>query len=80
MQEFGIAGTQHCENFGIVGIQNYGNKGMREIDHPIFRNGANPGFPEAVGDVISLVMRTPTYLKSLNLVGKFISIYNLKEE
>ncbi|CAG0896210.1 unnamed protein product [Cyprideis torosa] len=33
----------------------------------IFRGGANPGFHEAVGDLMSLSVNTPTHLKKLGL-------------
>ena len=34
----------------------------------LFRNGANPGFHEAVADILSLAVRTPTYFKRLGLL------------
>lgn len=35
-------------------------------DQPIpFRNGANPGFHEAVGDTIALAVGTPTHLQKV---------------
>uniref|UniRef100_A0A0B7B0W6 Angiotensin-converting enzyme n=1 Tax=Arion vulgaris TaxID=1028688 RepID=A0A0B7B0W6_9EUPU len=38
--------------------------------HPLpFRRGANPGFHEAVGDVISLSVQTPGHMKSIGLLS-----------
>ncbi|KAL5010334.1 hypothetical protein ScPMuIL_012639 [Solemya velum] len=34
----------------------------------VFRKGANPGFHEAVGDVISLSVRTPKHLREIGLL------------
>lgn len=35
-------------------------------DQPIiFRDGANPGFHEAIGDVMALSVSTPTHLKKV---------------
>ncbi|XP_015434614.1 PREDICTED: angiotensin-converting enzyme-like [Dufourea novaeangliae] len=34
----------------------------------VFKEGANPGFHEAVGDVIALSASTPSHLKSINLL------------
>ncbi|NWW44331.1 ACE enzyme, partial [Pedionomus torquatus] len=40
-------------------------------DQPIsFRDGANPGFHEAVGDVMALSVSTPKHLHSINLLDK----------
>ena len=36
----------------------------------IFREGANPGFHEAVGDTIALSASTPSHLKTLGLLDK----------
>lgn len=33
-----------------------------------YRNGANPGFHEAIGDTIALSVETPKYLKSVDLL------------
>ena len=33
-----------------------------------FRNGANPGFHEAIGDTISLSVETRSYLKQIGLL------------
>ena len=33
-----------------------------------FRNGANPGFHEAIGDTIALSVETPSHLKSVGLL------------
>ena len=33
-----------------------------------FRNGANPGFHEAIGDTVSLSVATPHYLKQIGLL------------
>lgn len=38
-------------------------------DQPIsFRDGANPGFHEAIGDVMALSVSTPKHLHSINLL------------
>ncbi|CAH0552700.1 unnamed protein product [Brassicogethes aeneus] len=37
-----------------------------------FREGANPGFHEAVGDTISLSVSTPKHLHKINLLEKYI--------
>lgn len=40
-------------------------------DQPItFRNGANPGFHEAIGDLMALSVMTPNHLKKINLLPK----------
>ncbi|XP_062988088.1 angiotensin-converting enzyme [Elgaria multicarinata webbii] len=40
-------------------------------DQPItFRSGANPGFHEAIGDVMSLSVSTPIHLKKIGLLSK----------
>ena len=38
-----------------------------------FRGGANPGFHEAVGDVLALSVETPDHLKSVGLLDKISS-------
>lgn len=38
---------------------------------PIFRGGANPGFHEAVGDLIALSVSTPKHLQSINLLDNY---------
>ncbi|KAK4883480.1 hypothetical protein RN001_006799 [Aquatica leii] len=41
-------------------------------DQPIaFRNGANPGFHEAVGDTIALSVATPKHLEKIGLLGSY---------
>ncbi|KAF5302725.1 hypothetical protein FQR65_LT08467 [Abscondita terminalis] len=41
-------------------------------DQPIaFRNGANPGFHEAVGDTIALSVATPNHLQKINLLSSY---------
>lgn len=38
-------------------------------DLPVgFRRGANPGFHEAIGDVLSLSVSTPKHLETINLL------------
>lgn len=38
-------------------------------DQPLtFRNGANPGFHEAIGDLMALSVMTPNHLKKINLL------------
>ncbi|XP_066583828.1 angiotensin-converting enzyme-like [Prorops nasuta] len=45
-------------------------------DQPfIFKGGANPGFHEAVGDVIELSASTPTHLQSIGLFGNYSTDY-----
>ncbi|NWR92221.1 ACE enzyme, partial [Furnarius figulus] len=40
-------------------------------DQPVsFRDGANPGFHEAIGDVMALSVSTPKHLHSINLLDK----------
>ncbi|XP_056152965.1 angiotensin-converting enzyme [Lampris incognitus] len=40
-------------------------------DQPVsFRDGANPGFHEAIGDVLALSVATPKHLKSIGLLDK----------
>lgn len=40
-------------------------------DQPVsFRDGANPGFHEAVGDVMALSVSTPKHLHSINLLDQ----------
>ncbi|XP_051925575.1 angiotensin-converting enzyme [Hippocampus zosterae] len=40
-------------------------------DQPVaFRGGANPGFHEAIGDVLALSVSTPKHLKSIGLLDK----------
>lgn len=40
-------------------------------DQPVsFRDGANPGFHEAIGDVLALSVSTPKHLKSIGLLEK----------
>ena len=34
----------------------------------VYRTGANPGFHEAVGDVMSLSVQTPTHLNKIGLL------------
>lgn len=39
-------------------------------DQPVsFRSGANPGFHEAIGDVMSLSVSTPNHLKKIGLLS-----------
>lgn len=37
----------------------------------VYREGANPGFHEAVGDVLSLSVSTPKHLKKIGLLKDF---------
>lgn len=40
-------------------------------DQPVsFRDGANPGFHEAIGDVLALSVSTPKHLQSIGLLDK----------
>lgn len=40
-------------------------------DQPIsFRDGANPGFHEAIGDVLALSVSTPKHLHTIGLLDK----------
>ncbi|KFQ49686.1 hypothetical protein N333_13026, partial [Nestor notabilis] len=44
---------------------------LQYMDQPIsFRDGANPGFHEAVGDVMALSVSTPKHLHSINLLDQ----------
>ncbi|XP_017857190.1 PREDICTED: angiotensin-converting enzyme [Drosophila arizonae] len=38
----------------------------------VYRTGANPGFHEAVGDVLSLSVSTPKHLEKINLLHNFV--------
>ena len=38
--------------------------------HWVFRNGANPGFHEAIGDTLALAVSTPAHLEGLGLLTK----------
>lgn len=50
---------------------------MKYKDQPVvFRRGANPGFHEAIGDMISLSISTPKYLQKVGLLKN----YNVDEE
>ena len=44
----------------------------KNLPYP-FRNGANPGFHEAIGDTIALSVENPKHLKSVGL------LYTLEE-
>ncbi|KAK5650646.1 hypothetical protein RI129_001675 [Pyrocoelia pectoralis] len=45
-------------------------------DQPIsFRDGANPGFHEAVGDTIALSVTTPKHLEEIGLLEKYVDSY-----
>ena len=35
-----------------------------------FRDGANPGFHEAIGDLMAISVQTPTHLKEIGLLDK----------
>ncbi|CAG0925443.1 unnamed protein product, partial [Notodromas monacha] len=37
---------------------------------PLFRDGANPGFHEAIGDTLALSVSTPKHLKSIGLLSE----------
>lgn len=37
----------------------------------VFREGANPGFHEAVGDVLSLSVSTPKHLNKVGLLADY---------
>lgn len=37
----------------------------------VFRNGANPGFHEAIGDTITLSVTTPQHLKTIGLLKDY---------
>ncbi|XP_041461047.1 angiotensin-converting enzyme-like [Lytechinus variegatus] len=41
--------------------------------HALFRDGANPGFHEAVGDTVSLSVITPSYLNRIGLLQQSLS-------
>ncbi|XP_046909093.2 angiotensin-converting enzyme [Dermatophagoides farinae] len=46
-------------------------------DQPVaFREGANPGFHEAVGDLLALSVSTPNHLKKINLLAENDSVAN----
>lgn len=37
-----------------------------------FRNGANPGFHEAIGDLMALSVETPAHLKEIGLLEEVV--------
>lgn len=44
---------------------------IQYVDYPLqFRDGANPGFHEAIGDTMALAVQTPIHLKSINLLDE----------
>jgi len=44
---------------------------MQYVNQPlVFREGANPGFHEAIGDVVALSVSTPQHLKRIGLLDK----------
>lgn len=44
---------------------------LQYMDQPIsFRDGANPGFHEAIGDVMALSVSTPKHLHRINLLDQ----------
>ncbi|KAK7508278.1 hypothetical protein BaRGS_00000517 [Batillaria attramentaria] len=46
---------------------------LQYVDQPIvYRRGANPGFHEAVGDVISLSVETPKHLNKIGLLPELV--------
>lgn len=54
---------------------------MQYKDLPMtFREGANPGFHEAIGDVLALSVSTPKHLYSLNLLSTEGSGYGEREQ
>lgn len=54
---------------------------MQYKDLPMaFREGANPGFHEAIGDVLALSVSTPKHLHSLNLLSSEGSGYGEREQ
>lgn len=57
--------TIHHEMGHIQYYQQYENQPV------YFRNGANPGFHEAVGDTLALSVSTPQHLEKLNLVKNY---------
>lgn len=38
----------------------------------VYREGANPGFHEAVGDVMSLSVATPKHLQKIGLLKEYV--------
>lgn len=46
---------------------------MHYKDQPFqFKEGANPGFHEAIGDLMTLSVMTPKHLKKINLLEEVI--------
>lgn len=41
-----------------------------------FREGANPGFHEAIGDTMALSVATPNHLKKINLLKDYSQRYD----
>uniref|UniRef100_A0A2M4BCM7 Angiotensin-converting enzyme n=1 Tax=Anopheles marajoara TaxID=58244 RepID=A0A2M4BCM7_9DIPT len=58
--------TVHHEMAHIQYFLNYRN------NPKVFRDGANPGFHEAIGDAISLSVASPKHLQNLGLVQKSV--------
>ncbi|XP_064471767.1 angiotensin-converting enzyme-like [Ornithodoros turicata] len=54
--------TVHHEMGHIAYFMQYFNQ------HPLFRDGANEGFHEAIGDLMALSVSTPSHLKMLGLL------------
>lgn len=44
----------------------------------LFRDGANPGFHEAIGDLMSLSVETPKHLKTIGLLDTVEDNYGTK--
>lgn len=50
-------------------------------DQPItFRDGANPGFHEAIGDVMALSVSTPKHLHSIKLLDRVEDNHGKQDE
>jgi len=50
-------------------------------DQPVsFRDGANPGFHEAIGDVLALSVATPKHLLTIGLLDKVEENFGEEEE
>ncbi|PVD23094.1 hypothetical protein C0Q70_16356 [Pomacea canaliculata] len=58
--------TAHHEMGHIEYFLQYRNQPL------VFRDGANPGFHEAVGDVISLSVETPKHLNKIGLLPNYV--------
>ena len=58
--------TVHHEMGHIQYFMNYAHQPV------LFRDGANPGFHEAIGDTMALSATTPSHLHSIGLIKELV--------